>query len=197
MEKCTQSCRQIQCCDRLSQILPALRSRCQQIRVPQNTESKQSEQVEQVVEKKKLQLPNTYKNEIIKKSQGNARRCLFMLESCSIDTSLITKNQVQIPEWQEFISNDIIPRLLEEQTPQQLIILRGKCYQLLTNCIDSSTILTDIVYKLGNSSSITNKQKHMIVQWAAVFAQRLEQGSRPIFHLEAFLARVQLILAKG
>lgn len=106
---------------------------------------------------------------------------------------------------------------MKEQTPKMLFSIRGKLYELLINCIPPEILFKQLTtellrktddclrYKVGyhaclsTSSCLVSRQVSVldkgrlflqVVFFAAQFEHRLQQGSKPIFHLEAFLARV-------
>jgi len=78
-----------------------------------------------------------------------------------------------------------------EQTPKQLLKVRGKIYELLVKCIPSILIFhklfTTILGKLDEHC------KHKAIKAAAHFESRLNNGTRAIFHLEAFVANLMYI----
>lgn len=81
--------------------------------------------------------------------------------------------------------------MVSEQSPQRLIEIRNRFYELLTH-----TIPTDLIFKVL-LQEITKKcdlqLKIQICNIAADYEHRMHQGSKIIFHLEAFAARVMMI----
>jgi hypothetical protein len=117
--------------------------------------------------------------------------------------------------------------VLREQTPKQLYVVRGKLYELLTNCIPPEVIFRHLTFELlrklddelrhkvwrckvpvllphdhactalldSTSQCISGTwgpcAEHImlclvwqVALFAAQFEHRLQQGSKPIFHLE-------------
>ena len=77
--------------------------------------------------------------------------------------------------------------MLREQSPKNLYAVRQKLYELLVNCIPPEVILRQLGLEL--LKKLDDELKTSTVQWAALFEHRLQEGQKPIFHLEAFVAR--------
>lgn len=76
---------------------------------------------------------------------------------------------------------------MKEQSPKCLYAVRGKLYELLVNCVPPEIILRRLCLEL--LKKLDDELKHTAVQQAALFEHRLQEGQKPIFHLEAFVAR--------
>jgi replication factor C subunit 3/5 len=81
------------------------------------------------------------------------------------------------------IAND----MLQEQSPKRLYQVRGKLYELLGNCIPAELILRALLVELLRK--LDDELKVEVVQQAAFYEHRLQEGQKPIFHLEAFVAK--------
>ena len=87
--------------------------------------------------------------------------------------------------------------LLKEQTPNQLRVIRDVVYDLLVNCLPPETIikylLQDLLKKVPEEIQVD------LIQWAAYHENKvflwnqMRMGSKPIFHIEALLARFMFI----
>ena len=82
---------------------------------------------------------------------------------------------------------EIARDILREQSPKNLYAVRQKLYELLVNCIPPEVVLRRLCLEL--LKKLDNELKASAVQWAALFEHRLQEGQKPIFHLEAFVAR--------
>ena len=100
---------------------------------------------------------------------------------------------VQLPDWEIYISK-IAREIMSEQSPTKLTQVRDMLYELLTNCIPPEVILSTLVRELTKSTDDT--LKHEIAHWAAYYEHRLQQGSKEIFHLEAFVAKFMAVYKK-
>ncbi len=81
--------------------------------------------------------------------------------------------------------------VLEEQSPERLRMARDKLYELLTNCIPPDVIIKTLTAVLMRK--VDNQIKHDVVRWAAFYEHRMSTGTKPIFHLEAFVAKFMAI----
>ena len=89
-------------------------------------------------------------------------------------------------DWENFIDH-VAKLIIQEQTPERLLLVRSKLYELLTNCIPPDVLLRTLVAVLLRR--VDDQIKTEIVHWAAYYDHRMELGSKPIFHLEAFIAK--------
>lgn len=191
MEKYAKSCRMILCANSTSKIIPPIRSRCMGIRVaaPENEEIK--EVLRFVAKKESIKLIDTIENQIVEKCDGNLRRAILMLESAKVEKYPFTKDQeVKLPGWERFVE-DIAKSIIEEQSPQKLLKIRDDFFLLLTNCIAPETILKTLLSKL--LGFMDGDQAHKVISLAALYEHRMKCGSKPIFHLEAFVAKVMTL----
>jgi len=191
MEKYMTTCRLILCCESASRVILPLRSRCLAIRVPSPTIEEISGILLKVAQKEKLKLPEELALRISTESGRNLRRAVLMLEACKVDKYPFTADQkVRVADWERFI-DDVGRIICEEQSPQRLLLVRGKLYELLSNCIPPEIIMRTLMNVLLKRAD--DQIKAEIVKWAAFYEHRLKCGSKPIFHLEAFVAKFMAI----
>ena len=69
----------------------------------------------------------------------------------------------------------------------RVLIVRSKFYELLANCIPPQIIFEKLTECLMNRIDDSLRQK--LVKWAAYHEHRMHCGSKPIIHLEAFVAK--------
>lgn len=86
---------------------------------------------------------------------------------------------------------EIAHDMVSEQTPKRLLQVRGKLYELLGNCIPSELIMRTLVTEL--LKKLDDELKVQVVQQAAFYEHRLQEGQKPIFHLEAFVAKFMML----
>lgn len=86
-----------------------------------------------------------------------------------------------------YLMQEIGEDIRREQSPKQLLLVRGKLYELLVNCIPPEIIVRQLTKAL--TQRLDDELRHHVVKHAALFEHRLQQGSKAIFHLEAFVAR--------
>ena len=141
---------------------------------------------------------------------------------------MVESQQIQLPDWQLYIAA-VADDILREQSPKALLALRGKLYELLSNCIPPELIMKHLVGHLlktapgGEPRHGSNAQeaeraapsllplspprsrfslsagpalKHEMLFHAASYEHRMQGGSKPIFHLEAFAAKFMAVYKK-
>merc|ERR1712217_412354 len=82
----------------------------------------------------------------------------------------------------------VAKKILQEQTPRMAMEVRGNVYELLAACLPSDFIIKELMQKLiANQRSDVVKQKAIAA--AAHFESTMRQGSKDIFHIEAFVLR--------
>ena len=84
--------------------------------------------------------------------------------------------------------NQLAKVCLEDASPAGLLKARDMMYNLLSNCIPADVIITHLAKELIRATD--DAVKHEIAYWAAYYENRLHQGNKDIFHLEAFVAKV-------
>ncbi|GAA5952792.1 hypothetical protein JCM21900_005806 [Sporobolomyces salmonicolor] len=208
MEKFTANLRVILCANTTSKIIGPIRSRCLLLRVGAPTENQISEVLQATATKDSISLPLHVSTLLARISHGNLRRALLTLEALHTqdasfktikpDHSLLTTGKqstkdmdvVPRPDWDKFAAK-AAERLLAEQTPERLLEVRGMLYELLVHCIPAPLILATITRRLLDR--VDEEIKNDVAYWAAFYDHRLRQGSKPIFQLEAFVAKIMSV----
>lgn len=188
MEKYMSSCRLIFVASSITKVIEAVRSRCLCIRVAAPSYDEIAAIFNEVGKKEGFTVPEMLANRIAMKSGRNLRRALLMLEATKVKSFPFTDDTaIQLPDWVEF-TNYIGRLILETQTPAQLLSVREKFYELLTHCIPHDIILNTLTSYI--LEKVDNELKHEVVAIAALCEQRMAKGTKPIFHLEAFAAKL-------
>ncbi|KAM0756047.1 P-loop containing nucleoside triphosphate hydrolase protein [Meredithblackwellia eburnea MCA 4105] len=208
MEKYTANLRVILCANSTSRIIGPIRSRCLLLRVGSPSESQISSILKSVAEKEDFALPHHVASLVARLAQGNLRRALLSLEalhtqdssfkSISPQHSLLTTGKVRPeeldtvprPDWEKY-AGKAAEKILSDQSPERLLEVRGMLYELLVHCIPAPLILTTITRRL--IERVAEDLKADVVYWAAFYDHRLRLGSKPIFHLEAYCAKIMSI----
>ncbi len=89
-------------------------------------------------------------------------------------------------DWEAYVA-ETARRILQAQTPERLMEVRGRLYELLTHCIPPPVVLKELVKSLIRTLDTALKVE--VVRFAAEYEHRMQLGSKPIYHLEAFVAR--------
>ncbi len=197
MEKYAATCRLILCCDSPSKLIAPLRSRCLGIRVAAPTVDQITLVLQQVAKKESITLPEALAVNIARESHRNLRKALLMLEAAKVQAagrSLSDQQVIPATDWELYI-RQLASDITNEQSPQRLVAAREKLYELLVNCIPASTILKRLVEELLTKVP-DEGLKVSVLEWAAFYEHRIAQGSKEIFHLEAFIAKYMSLYRK-
>lgn len=84
--------------------------------------------------------------------------------------------------------------MVSEQNPKKLLIIRNRLYELLTHAIPCDLIFKGLLQECIKNCDLQLKIE--IATVAAEYEHRMHRGSKPIFHLEAFVARFMAIYKK-
>mmetsp|Transcript_9184 Transcript_9184/g.31901 ORF Transcript_9184/g.31901 Transcript_9184/m.31901 type:complete len:357 (+) Transcript_9184:38-1108(+) len=195
MEKYSGSCRLLLVCNSASKVIDAVRSRCVNVRVPAPSEEQiRDELLPFVARKEGIVLPPDMAARVAAASERNMRRAVLSLEACKAVQYPFAEGQaVAAADWQLYVQQ-IASEVLAEQTPKRLYQVRGRLYELLINCIPPELVLRQLVQEL--MKKLDDEVKHEVAHWAAFYEHRLQCGQKPIFHLEAFVARFMSIYKK-
>eukprot|EP00039_Didymoeca_costata_P020132 m.340181 g.340181 ORF g.340181 m.340181 type:complete len:354 (-) comp19169_c0_seq1:154-1215(-) len=191
MEKYTASCRYILCCTNSSKVIGAIRSRCLGVRLSAPTKDEIMKVLQVVAKKEGLRVPDELVARVADQSKRNLRRALLMLETCRVQQSHFSADQeVPLCDWELYIQ-ETANIALKDQSPAKLLEVRGRLYELLTHCIPPEVVLKELAREL--IESLDTKLKVEVTRHAAEYEHRMQFGAKPIFHLEAFVAKFMSI----
>merc|ERR1719422_337524 len=113
-----------------------------------------------------------------------------MLEAAQTQAGVNTlRKDMGLPrEAWEIAIDKVARKILQEQSPRMAMEVRGNVYELLAACLPPHFILKELLKKLiQNQRNDVVKQKAIAA--AAHFESTMRQGSKEIFHIEAFVTR--------
>ena len=196
MEKYSSTCRIFLICNSASKVIDPVRSRCLGIRVPAPSHADICNLIMSVSRKEQFTCDGDFAMKIATHADGNIRRALLMLEASKVQSQggASTRDMaVQLPDWEVYIAR-LAREILQEQSPSKLLAARDMLYELLTNCIPVDVIMQSLTREL--IKTMDDGLKHEVLHWAAYYEHRACTGSKEIFHLEAFVAKVMAIYKK-
>eukprot|EP00922_Rhytidocystis_sp_ex-Travisia-forbesii_P028323 GHVS01041568.1.p1 GENE.GHVS01041568.1~~GHVS01041568.1.p1 ORF type:complete len:358 (+),score=19.79 GHVS01041568.1:431-1504(+) len=180
--------------NQLSNIIPALRSRCLCIRIPLASIDEIRCVLRNICELELIspaQASDSYLNYIAEYAQRNLRRAILILENAAIAGYPASLESLQCFPW-EAILQKVADKTVNMQSPQILSECRDLMYEVLTNCIPGQIALEYLCRsflchpKLQNCAAA--RQVAMIA--AAHYSYTMARGDKPAFHLEAYIAQV-------
>ncbi|XP_069828190.1 replication factor C subunit 3 [Dendropsophus ebraccatus] len=191
MEKYMSTCRLILCCNSTSKVIAPIRSRCLAVRVASPSHEEICAVLFNVCRKEGLSLPQELARKIAEKAGRNLRKALLICEACRVQQYPFSSDQ-DLPEtdWEVYVK-ETANAIVSQQSPQRLLEVRGRLYELLTHCIPPEIIMKSLLSELLNNCD--GQLKVDVVQMAAYYEHRLQLGSKAIYHLEAFVAKFMAI----
>jgi len=194
MEKYMATCRLILCCENASKVIDPLRSRCLAIRVSAPNHDEILSMLKYVAKKENINLEEGLAKKICLQSDRNMRTALLMMEACNVDNKQMSEDQeVKTAAWRIFIE-EIAKLAIEEQSPSRLMQIRSKLYELLVKCIPEEMIMQQLAQSL--MKRLDDSLRFEVAEWAAFHEHRMNQGSKKVVHIEAFVARFMHIYRK-
>ena len=194
MEKYSGACRLVLLANNISRVLDAVRSRTLPVRVPAPSTEAICDVLQAVAAKEAITLPAEFAARLAVASERNMRRALLSLEACKVACYPFKPDQpIQTTDWELYIAQ-IAREIMSEQSPKALFQVRGRLYELLVNAISPELVLRKLALEL--MSKLDAELKHEVVAYAAFYEHRIQQGSKAIMHLEAFVARFMAIYKK-
>lgn len=192
MEKYSPNLRLILLANSTSNIIAPIRSRTLLVRVAAPTEDEICDVLKKVGAKEGWAEVPVLNHRIAKESGRNLRKALLMYETVHAQSEKVTdKTPISIPDWEALIGQ-IADDIMAERSPARILQVRAKLYDLLTHCIPPTTILKTLAFKL--IPKIDDALKADVIKWAAFYEHRIRMGSKVIFHLEAFVAKIMRVL---
>ncbi|GAB5371439.1 hypothetical protein AAMO2058_001580100 [Amorphochlora amoebiformis] len=194
MEKYMATCRIFMVCESSCRVIGPLRSRCLGIRVPSPDEKQMMKILNDIAKKERLTLPQKLAQQITESSHRNLRRAILMFESTKVQQyPFLAEQKVNDCDWEVYIKK-LADSIVNSQSPQRLLEARRCFYELLGNCIPPQVIIKTLVKNL--LSRMDDELKFKVIEQAAFFEHRMKIGSKPIYHLEAFVAKFMSMYKK-
>ena len=191
MEKYSANCRLILCANSTCQVIEAIRSRCLLLRVASPTEEEIVSILQYICREKNLKISQTFAKRVAESSDRNLRRAILILQSAYMHKYPFS-DDLPIPktDWEKVVSQ-ISSFIVEQQSPHTLINARALFYDLLSRCIPPELILRKLTTEV--LALCDSRVKYSVAKWAAFYDHRLKTGNKPIFHLEAFVAKFMFV----
>lgn len=190
MEKYSRNIRIIMICDSISNIIAPIKSRCMLVRVPCPSPVEMVSIMNRLCSLENVTANEKKLYEIAKNANGNLRLGLLTLESMCLQNDLkLTETTTLIsPDWMVVVKK-LAKNVLKEHSVGCLMECRATLYDLISHCIPSNYILHELTFALLVNMP-SDALRLCVVHWASIFDERLKLGSKPIYHLEGFIARI-------
>lgn len=190
MEIYSSTCRFIMWTRSLSRVIDPLKSRCYCFQVKAPTDRELLSLLLEVSYKEKIQMTLTDYDEILRRSDGNVKKALWLLQLIHVNQTSVSEEQIVnenplITSYDEII-NELVKYLIR-CNPENLMTIRNLMYKIMITNISGSSIIQDTVNILMNRSDIPDTCKIEIAEIAAKYEHNLIRGRREIANLEPFV----------
>ncbi|KAK0613601.1 P-loop containing nucleoside triphosphate hydrolase protein [Immersiella caudata] len=188
MEKYSPNLRLILLADSISNIIAPIKSRTLLIRVPAPTHDEICKVLAASAKKEGWPILSGLHKRIAEKSKRNLRRALLMYEAVHAQNEKVT-DDTPIPDadW-EVLLGQIATEIVNDRTPARILTVRAQLYDLLTHCIPATNIIKTLAFKLVDL--VDDDLKGEVIMFAATYESRIKEGTKMIFHLEAFVVKI-------
>ncbi|CAE6535774.1 unnamed protein product [Rhizoctonia solani] len=191
MERYMGNLRIIMCANGTSKLIAPIKSRCLLVRVAAPSDQDMELALRAVAKRERFDIPDEAAARVIQDSKGNLRRAILVLEAMKMQSpDLNATTQIVKPDWETYCYK-VADLILQEQSPQRVMDIRAKIYELLSHCIPPTVIMKTIAERL--LEVVDDAIKPDIIHWAAVYELRMRQGSKKIYHMEAWIIKVMSI----
>lgn len=191
MEKYMKTLRVILCCESISKIILPIQSRCLLLRVPAPTDTQIIDVLSNIAKSESFSVPQEYLSVVAESSKGNLRRAILMFEAAKVQNTQLSKDSKPILADWNIVITDLANNMLADQSPKKLLECRRIFYLLLSHCIPPDIIIKELAFSLVQR--VPNDIKPDVISKAAEFENRMKNGSKHIFHLEAFAANFMAV----
>ena len=192
MEKYSNNVRLILLANSTAGIIAPIRSRTLLVRVAAPTESEICAVLRAAGKRENWKDVPRLNERIARDSGRNLRRALLMYEAVHAQHPEPTEaTPIPPPDWEALIAQ-VADDIVAQRSPQRILEVRAKLYDLLTHCIPATMVLKTLCWKLVDRLD-DDALKADVVRWASFYEHRIRLGTKVIFHLEAFVAKFMRI----
>lgn len=198
MEKYSATTRLILISSSPSRVIEPVRSRCLGIRVAAPSQSEIINLLTATATKENLTLPMALAAKIASQSGRNLRRAILMLEAAKAQMYPFSPTQmVPLMDYEVYIKS-LANIVCTDQSPSGLINSRSKVYELIVNCIPADVIIKKLIFFIMDRILAEHDNvKHEIVSWTSHYEHRMNLGQKEVFHIDALIARIMLLLKQN
>lgn len=187
MEKYARTCRIILVADSLSQIAEPIRSRCLIIRTPRVSTEDVRNVVCNVADGQNFKVSDSLIDQIVEEAHGDMRRGIMLLQMMHLQRRGSKSDSIVVPEWETYTDNLTKILVSEQLSAETMGKIRNHLYELLTHCVPPTEIFKRLLHNI--LLQVDSQLIDPICQAASQYEARMQNGTKPIYHLEAFIAR--------
>ncbi|KAI0318720.1 P-loop containing nucleoside triphosphate hydrolase protein [Amylostereum chailletii] len=141
MEKYMSNMRIILCANSTSRLIAPIKSRCLLLRVAAPSPEEMTRVLKSVGARASANAPEAALAEIARDAGGNLRKALLVFEAMKMQNPLWDGAlNIAKPDWETYC-HKVADMIVQEQSPQRVMDVRAKFYELLSHCIPPAVIL--------------------------------------------------------
>jgi replication factor C small subunit len=186
MERYASSTRFILICNYSNRIIAPIQSRCAIFRFAGLTIENIEEQVKKIVLAEDLTIEESAITSIVRLSDGDMRRAINILQSCSTESSITEDTVYSITH---NIQPENISKILKDAIDGKFIDARANLLALIKTGYSGEDIIRDMAKQMY-SLEVDESTKITLIQTIGEFEWRLARGATPQIQLEALLAQL-------
>jgi replication factor C subunit 3/5 len=198
LEKYIELCRFIFLISNEGNLIEPLQSRCVKVRLGNPNQSEIINVLKSIATQENIKINKKLYPALVDISDHNLSIAINNLQHLSVtNKALLLKDKIALEDFSEVDSYiDKIINLLFEGTQLSTIKeARNLIYDLLNHCVDPTQIIKKILLKLIKLVPDSYlKYKYQIIKAADYYENSLKIGSKPIYHLEGYIARLFQII---
>lgn len=187
IEQYSSTCRFIMWCNSLSKVIDPLKSRCYCFKVPAPSDVDLVNFVMYVSIREKISMSLAKLSHILRKSNHNVRKALWLLQLLKYDDTGVTSFDI--------ITNDIVGILINPKfVLDDIYEIRSLLYSIMITNYSGTYIVKNILQKLLINKNITDAKKGLIIHKTAQFEYNLVKGRHEIMNIEPIIVCIAKIL---
>ena len=202
LEKYMNNCRFIFIISQESTLIEPLMSRCVQLRLSAPSYVEIEKILSDICISEEINALPSQLKQIAIYSKRNINSAIDLLQLMSICYSNELSGTIDIDfrtivEIDQYI-DDVTSMLIDncKKNPKVILSIRLKLYDLLVHCVEPIDIMKKIFRQIFDIS-LSDKDKHQLIQILSKYENTLKQGSKPIYHLEGFIVSIMNLLSNS
>ena len=192
MEKFSNTCRFILCCNEISKLIDPIQSRCVIFKFKGLEEKQILEVIEKISKEENIEVDDDAKKLLCEITNGDLRKLINFLQSTGSISSKITTKQIE--EVADFINPKEIEKMLNFALSKKFTEAREEMIKLrVLKGLTALEILKETYKQIISNENIEPLKKVKIVDRIATIEFRIVEGSDSEIQLESFLAFLSFI----
>lgn len=194
IDRYTDSCKIILCCEDDAYIIDSIKNRCKVISVDAPITHEIIEVLLQIAAKENFELPMNFAAKIATKSKQNLRKAIMALEACKEHNYPFVDEQPIPLGWEEVVV-EIAAEILADPSSKRLFFVRGRFQKLLVEFVHPKLILQKLVEQFLKGVKASLKRE--LYYWHSYYGKRLPIGTSALLKLEEFVVKFMSIYRKS